>query len=64
VHRNPRGEEYYWLGLHPLAWSERDNGELSDFSAITHGYVSITPITLDFTARVRMQSLQEWVNAR
>lgn len=64
VHRNPRGEEYYWLGLHPLAWSERDNGELSDFSAITQGYVSITPITLDFTARVRMQSLQEWVNAR
>lgn len=64
VHRNPRGEEYYWLGLHPLAWSERDNGELSDFSAITQSYVSITPITLDFTARVRMQSLQEWVNAR
>ena len=64
VHRNPRGEEYYWLGLHPLAWNEREGGELSDFSATAQGYVSITPITLDFTARARLQSLREWVNAR
>ncbi|MBN2781682.1 MAG: 5'/3'-nucleotidase SurE, partial [Campylobacterales bacterium] len=24
VHRNPRGEEHHWLGLHPLAFSKRD----------------------------------------
>ena len=63
LHRNPHGEEYYWLGLHPLAWSERNNGEISDFSATQQGYVSITPITLDFTARERLNALKEWINA-
>lgn len=63
VHRNPRGEEYYWLGLHPLAWNERENNETSDFEATKNGYVSITPITLDFTARNRLRTLENWVNA-
>lgn len=62
VHRNPRGEEYYWLGLHPLAWNERDNNETSDFEATKNGYVSITPITLDFTARNRLRALEDWIN--
>ncbi len=61
LHRNPRGEEYYWLGLHPLRWNERDNGEISDFSAVMDGYVSITPITLDFTARGSLRSLEKWI---
>lgn len=61
LHRNPRGEEYYWLGLHPLAWDERATQETSDFTAITQNYVSITPITLDFTARERIKPLQEWI---
>jgi len=45
-HINPRGEEYYWLGLHPLNFKEEKE---SDFWAIKNGYVSITPITLDIT---------------
>ncbi len=61
LHRNPRGEEYYWLGLHPLNWEERTPNETSDFNAIRNNYVSITPITLDFTARERLQSLQQWI---
>ncbi|MDD6055452.1 MAG: 5'/3'-nucleotidase SurE [Helicobacteraceae bacterium] len=64
MHRNPRGEEYYWLGLHPLAWSERNNGEVCDFNAVLDGFISITPITLDFTARNRLNTLREWINAR
>lgn len=62
VHRNPRGEEYYWLGLHPLAWQERNNNEISDFNAAMEGYVSITPISLDFTARNRLRTLENWIN--
>lgn len=62
VHRNPRGEEYYWLGLHPLAWNERENNETSDFEATKNGYVSITPITLDFTARNRLRTLEDWIS--
>ena len=22
---NPRGEEYYWIGLHPLIWKSSEN---------------------------------------
>ncbi|MDE5591433.1 MAG: 5'/3'-nucleotidase SurE [Helicobacter sp.] len=61
LHRNPRGEEYYWLGLHPLFWEDRNSDEISDFSAVHDGYVSITPITLDFTARNRLDSLRDWI---
>ena len=62
LHRNPRGEEYYWLGLHPLSWRERDGKEESDFSAIFDNFVSITPITLDFTARDKIDKLKQWIN--
>ncbi|NPA10637.1 MAG: 5'/3'-nucleotidase SurE [Epsilonproteobacteria bacterium] len=46
-HTDPRGEEYYWIGLHPLAFKEEKG---SDFDAIKNGYVSITPIKMDMTS--------------
>lgn len=65
LHRNPRGEECYWLGLHPLAWDNEavrlDTRLLSDFEATFQNYVSITPICLDLTARHRLQTLKSWV---
>ncbi len=62
VHRNPRGEEHHWLGLHPLAFSKRDgvNG-MSDYEAIESGFISITPIMLDMSAYKSMKRLQEWI---
>lgn len=62
LHRNPRGEEYYWLGLHPLNWDERKNNEISDFSAVMDNFISITPISLDFTARKSLNALKKWVD--
>ncbi len=59
LHRNPRGEEYYWLGLHPLAWNERE-AKNSDFAAVLAGYTSITPIMLDMTSYEDLESLQSW----
>lgn len=61
--RNPRGQGYYWLGLHPLAWNEREKPAelISDFSAVNEGYVSITPITLDMTSYEDINSLNLWV---
>jgi 5'-nucleotidase len=62
MHRNPRGEEHYWLGLHPLNFSPRDGKEgLSDYEAVEMGDISITPIMLDLSAYKSMQSLKEWV---
>lgn len=62
LHRNPRGEEYHWLGLHPLDFSSREGVQgLSDYVAIQEGYISITPIMLDLSAYKSMKTLQEWL---
>jgi len=58
-HVNPRGEEYWWLGLHPLEW--RDDLEC-DFNAIMEGYASLTPIMLDLTCHNSLSSLKQWLN--
>ncbi|GAB6044678.1 5'/3'-nucleotidase SurE [Caminibacter profundus] len=55
-HLNPRGEEYYWIGLHPLAFKEEKG---TDFDAIKNGYVSITPIKLDMTGYEALEKLKK-----
>ena len=61
VHRNPRGEEHYWLGLHPLNFTSRTGVEgVSDHEAIEAGNISITPIMLDLSAYKSMKRLEEW----
>lgn len=60
--KNPRGHEYYWLGLHPLRWRDREIKQaMSDFEAIKQGYVSITPITLDLTSYQDLNHLEGWI---
>jgi 5'-nucleotidase len=62
IHRNPRGEEHYWLGLHPLNFRAREGVEgVSDYEAIRDGFISITPIMLDLSAYKSMKKLQEWL---
>ena len=55
-HYNPRGEEYYWIGLHPLAFKEEKG---TDFDAIKNGYVSITPLKLDITSYESLEKLKK-----
>ena len=63
VHRNPRGEEHYWLGLHPLNFAPRTGVKgVSDYEAIEAGNISITPIMLDLSAYKSMDRLQEWMD--
>lgn len=66
LHRNPRGQEYFWLGLHPLKWEARKNkanneADLSDFDAIHNNYISITPIHLDMTSYADINYIKEWL---
>jgi 5'-nucleotidase len=62
VHRNPRGEEHYWLGLHPLNFSPRKGAVgLSDYEVIQEGNISITPIMLDMSAYKSMKKLDAWM---
>lgn len=55
--QDPGGRDIYWVG--PLAKPD-DAGEGTDFHAVEHGYVSITPITVDLTAYNRLEKLNEW----
>ncbi|MCF6174022.1 MAG: 5'/3'-nucleotidase SurE [Campylobacteraceae bacterium] len=61
LHRNPRGEEYYWLGTHALRHKENGTKDC-DLSAIADGYVSITPIKLDMSSHEDMGKLSKWIN--
>ena len=60
VHHNPRGLEYYWIGLPKLEWMET-KGHVTDFEAVSDGYVSLTPIHLDLTAHNDIQNLENWL---
>ncbi|WP_104641428.1 5'/3'-nucleotidase SurE [Helicobacter bizzozeronii] len=59
--KDPKGKQYCWLGLNPLKWEERNPELMSDFLAVSRGFVSITPITLDMTSYADLEMLQEWV---
>jgi 5'-nucleotidase len=62
IHKNPRGEEHYWLGLHPLNFRAREGVEgMSDYEAIRDGFISLTPIMLDLSAYKSMKSLKDWL---
>lgn len=62
LHRNPRGEEFYWLGLHPLNFLPREGVEgISDYEAIEAGNISLTPIQLDMSAYKSMNKLKSWI---
>lgn len=60
MHRNPRGEEFYWIGLHPLIW-QSDENKGCDFEAVKENYVSITPIQLDMTSYNDIDKLKGWL---
>lgn len=59
--KDPKGKQYCWLGLNPLKWEERDLSVMSDFEAVSRGFVSITPITLNMTSYTDLSALQEWI---
>ncbi|MCS7120980.1 MAG: 5'/3'-nucleotidase SurE [Archaeoglobaceae archaeon] len=53
---DPRGREYYWISGVEVESAE----EGSDIDALKKGYVSITPISLDMTAKVDLGDLNDW----
>lgn len=55
--RDPRGHPYYWIGGDfPTGVVEPG----TDFGAIKEGYVSITPLQLDMTARQAIETMSTW----
>lgn len=60
VHWNPRGHEYYWIGLPRLDWHITE-GHITDFEAIRQNYISITPVHLDMTSHDDITALEKWL---
>jgi 5'-nucleotidase len=57
---DPRGRAYYWIGGEQPVWESQDG---TDFHAIEHGYISITPLSLDLTNYRAMVDMEAWTLA-
>ena len=54
---DPRGKPYYWIGGEAPTGVDEPG---TDFGALRAGYVSITPLQLDLTAREAVETLRSW----
>jgi 5'-nucleotidase len=55
---DPYGRPIYWVGP---AGQGQDAGEGTDFHAIEHGAVSVTPLRVDLTRHEAVQGLSDWL---
>jgi 5'-nucleotidase len=54
---DPRGRPYYWIDGTEFGGAE----EGTDVHALKNGFISVTPITLDCTARIDLRILNQWM---
>jgi 5'/3'-nucleotidase len=54
---DPRGRKYYWIGGTEVLSTHMEG---TDATACEHGYVSVTPIHLDFTNHALLDRLRSW----
>ena len=58
---SPRGFPIYWVGA---AGKPKDRAEGTDFWAVEHNAVSVTPLQVDLTNYSAVRSVGEWLTAR
>ncbi len=56
--KDPRGKDIYWLGP---PGKEQDAGEGTDFYAIEHSQISLTPMQVDLTAYESIGYMKDWL---
>jgi len=56
---NPRNQTMFWVGA---AGAAQDAGPGTDFHAISHGKISVTPLQLDLTRYTQMGLVSEWLS--
>jgi 5'-nucleotidase len=56
--QDPRGRSIYWVGS---AGPEQDAGPGTDFYAVNHGQVSVTPIQVDLTRYNALDTVAGWL---
>jgi len=55
---NPRNQTMYWVGA---AGAAQDAGPGTDFHALAHGRISLTPLQLDLTRYAQMGIVEDWL---
>ena len=55
---DPFNRDIYWYGG---IGEEQDAGPGTDFHAVTQGYCSVTPITVDMTAYQSLDDMKQWI---
>ncbi len=58
IQDDPRGDPMYWVGPPGAA---QDAGEGTDFHAVSHQYISITPLQIDLTRYDSLADLENWL---
>lgn len=56
--QTPRGETVYWVGA---AGPAQDIGEGTDFLAVQHNRVSVTPLQIDLTRYGQLDAVKQWL---
>jgi 5'-nucleotidase len=56
--KDPHGRTIYWVGP---AGKGQDAGEGTDFHAIEHGAVAVTPLKVDLTRHEALSTLEGWL---
>ncbi len=56
--RDPKGRPVFWVGA---AGAGQDAGPGTDFHAVEHGSVSVTPLQIDLTRHASVESLGKWL---
>ncbi len=56
--KSPRNETVYWVGA---AGAAADAGPGTDFHAVEHGRVSITPLQIDLTHNAQLNVIRDWM---
>jgi 5'/3'-nucleotidase len=54
---DPRGRAYYWIGGQDPVWESHEG---TDFHAVEHGQISVTPLSLDLTDYRAMADMEQW----
>ena len=56
---DPWNRDIYWYGK---LGAELDAGEGTDFHALSSGYASVTPLTVDMTAHKSLANMTKWIS--
>lgn len=56
--KNPQDETMYWIGP---AGAAQDNSDGTDFHAVEHGWISVTPLRMDLTHEAQLSSVGAWL---